>query len=161
MTTLTNFTFDELTIGQQERYTKILTDQDITLFAILTGDTNPVHLDDDFAKTTRFGERVGHGMWIGAIVSAAIATKLPGPGSIYVSQSLKFLRAILPGDEITVQLTVTEKEDKKKTVTMDCRATNQHKKIVLRGTATVLAPTEKTEVKAALLPTLTLTPPNQ
>ncbi len=154
MSILTNYTFDELAIGQKETYSKTLTDQAIQLFAILSGDNNPVHLDDEYAKNSHFGERVGHGMWIGAVISAAVATKLPGPGSIYVSQSLKFLRAIVPGDEITVQLSVTEKDEKKKMVKLDCRATNQNGKIVLRGTTEVIAPTEKMTIDAPELPTV-------
>ena len=78
MPTISNVTFDELTIGQTASYSKQITEQDVILFAALSGDANPIHLDEDYARTTQFGERIAHGMLTGALVSAAIATKLPG-----------------------------------------------------------------------------------
>ena len=85
---LENTTFDEMTIGQTASYTKTLTEDDITLFAAVSGDVNPVHLDADFAANTQFKQRIAPGMWTGAIISAALALELPGPGTIYLGQSL-------------------------------------------------------------------------
>jgi len=90
MTQLENLPLSELSVGMVKTYSKTLTEQDILLFAACSGDVNPVHLDKDYAATTAFGEPIAHGMWTGALVSAAIATQLPGPGSVYRSQSLSF-----------------------------------------------------------------------
>lgn len=143
MTQLSNFTYDEISIGQTARYSKIIDFRDIQLFAAASGDVNPVHLDAEFAATTPFKERIAHGMLTGAIISAALAMELPGPGTIYVSQSLRFRLPVKIGDTITIQLEVTEKRDKRKFVTLDCKAYNQHDKLVASGIAEVVAPSEK------------------
>jgi acyl dehydratase len=106
---LENFTFDELTVGQTAEYSRTLGEDDIILFAAVSGDVNPVHLDEDFARTTMFRERIAHGMYTGGLISAALAMKLPGPGTIYLGQNLKFERPVKLGDTITVQLKVLEK----------------------------------------------------
>lgn len=156
MTTLHNFTFDEIQIGQTATYSKTLSERDLVLFAEVSGDINPVHLDPEFAASTMFGERIAHGMWTGALISAALALQLPGPGTIYLGQTLSFRAPVKLGDTITVKLTVTEKRDDKKFVTLDCEATNQHGKTVAKGPAQVIAPTEKFERAAPQLPTITI-----
>ncbi|SEI68502.1 Acyl dehydratase [Allopseudospirillum japonicum] len=152
MTTLVNRTFDELQIGESATFSKTLTEKELVLFAAVSGDVNPVHLDAEFAKTSMFGERIAHGMWSGSLISAALATVLPGPGTIYLGQSLKFRRPVKLGDELTVQLTVQEKKEDKKFVVLDCVVTNQNGDKVVTGTAEVIAPSEKAELTAPNLP---------
>lgn len=152
MSQLENLTINELSIGLSKTYSKALTEKDIVLFAACSGDINPVHLDNQYAATTSFGEPIGHGMWTGALVSAAIATQLPGPGSIYRSQSLSFKHPVKIGDEVTVTLTITEIKERIKLITLDCEAHNQHGKLIAKGVAEVIAPAEKQVVKAAVLP---------
>ena len=143
MSQLSNFTFDEITIGQSAEYSKAVTEADIQMFAAVSGDVNPLHLDPEFAAGTRFGERIAHGMLTASFISAALAMELPGPGCIFMEQSLKFRLPVKIGDVITVKLTVTEMQARRKTLTMDCKAYNQHEKLVLTGTSVVIAPEEK------------------
>lgn len=156
MTMLRNFTFDEIQIGQTATYGKTLTERDIVLFAEVSGDVNPVHLDAGFAAASMFGERIAHGMWTGALISAALALELPGPGTIYLGQTLSFRAPVKIGDTVTVTLTVTEKRADKKFVTLDCTAVNQHGKTVAQGTAQVIAPAEKFERTAPRLPQISI-----
>ncbi|MEH6587968.1 MAG: MaoC family dehydratase [Halioglobus sp.] len=143
MSQLSNYTFDEITIGQSALYSKTVTDQDVQMFAAVSGDVNPLHLDADFAANTRFGERIAHGMLTASFVSAALAMELPGPGCIFMEQSLKFRLPVKIGDEIEVRLEVTDKNDRRKSVTLDCKAYNSDEKLVLTGTSVVIAPAEK------------------
>ena len=143
MSQLSNFTFDEITIGQSAEYSKAVTEADIQMFAAVSGDVNPLHLDPEFAAGTRFGERIAHGMLTASFISAALAMELPGPGCIVMEQSLKFRLPVKIGDVITVKLTVTEMQARRKTLTLDCKAYNQHEKLVLTGTSVVIAPEEK------------------
>lgn len=152
MSTLENYTYDEISIGQSASYSKTLTEDDLVLFAAVSGDTNPVHLDAEFAATTRFKERIGHGAWTGAILSAAIALNLPGPGTIYRGQTLTFRAPVKVGDTVTIHLEVTDKRDDKKIVTMDCKAVNQNGKTVAKGVAEVVAPSEKLSLPEPALP---------
>ena len=156
MSQLTNYTYDEIEIGQTASYTKTVTEQDIQLFAVVSGDVNPVHLDAEYAAGTMFKERIAHGMLTGALVSAALALELPGPGTIYLGQSLRFRLPVKIGDEITVKLEVTEKQDAKKFVTLDCVVENQAGKVVASGPAEVMAPTEKIDIPAPALPQVSL-----
>ncbi len=152
MTQLTNYTFDEIEIGQTATYSKTVTERDVQLFASVSGDVNPVHLDEHFASSTQFGERIAHGMLTGAFVSAAIALELPGPGTIYLGQSLKFRLPVKLGDEVTVKLEVTAKREDRGFVTIDCVVDNQDGKTVASGTADVMAPKEKVSIEAPELP---------
>jgi len=152
MSKLSNFTYDEIQIGQTASYAKKIEERDILLFAVASGDANPVHLDADFAATTAFGERIAHGMLTGALISAAIAMELPGPGTIYLGQSLRFRLPVKIGDTISIQLEVTAKRDKRKFVTLDCKAFNQNGKLVAGGTAEVMAPSEKLVIDKPELP---------
>jgi 3-hydroxybutyryl-CoA dehydratase len=156
MPMLSNYTYDEITIGQTATYSKLIEERDITLFAAVSGDLNPVHLDAEFAAQSPFKERIAHGMLSGAIISAAIAMKLPGPGTIYLSQSMRFTLPVKIGDTITITLEVLEKKDKRNFVTLDCKAHNQHDKLVVRGTAEVIAPTEKLLLQPPRLPQVSI-----
>lgn len=152
MNLLENYPINELTLGQTASYSKTLTEQDVILFAACSGDVNPVHLDKDYAATTPFGEPIGHGMWTGALVSAAIATRLPGPGSVYRSQSLNFKHPVKIGDTVTVTLTVSEIKERVKLVTLECEAHNQDGKLIAKGVAEVIAPADKLNIKAGEVP---------
>lgn len=152
MSQLENFPTNELSVGLSKKYSKILTEKDVILFAACSGDINPVHLDKEYAATTPFGEPIGHGMWTGALVSAAIATQLPGPGSVYRNQSLSFKHPVKIGDEVTITLTITEIKERIKLITLDCEAHNQDGKLIAKGVAEVIAPAEKQIVAAAVLP---------
>jgi 3-hydroxybutyryl-CoA dehydratase len=152
MSQLTNYTYDEIEVGQTASYSKHISEQDIQLFAAVSGDVNPVHLDAEFAATTPFKERIAHGMLTGAIVSAALAIELPGPGTIYLGQSLRFRLPVKIGDEVTIQLEVTGKRDVKRFVTLQCTAVNQKGKTVATGTAEVMAPAEKLNIERPALP---------
>lgn len=140
---ISNYSFDEITLGQSAEYTRHVSAEDIQLFAAVSGDVNPVHLDAAYAATTPFGGCIAHGMLSGAIVSAAIAMQLPGPGTIYLGQSLRFTAPVRPGDTLTVTLTVTGKTDKRRLVTLACDVRNQQGQSVVSGTAEVMAPREK------------------
>lgn len=155
MSKLSNFTYDEITIGQTASITKTLTDEDTKLFAAASGDVNPVHLDEEFAKTTMFKQRIAHGMWTGGLISAALAMELPGPGTIYLGQNLSFRAPVFLGDTITVTLEVTAKDDDKGWVTLACKAVNQDGKTVVKGEAQAIAPKEKVTIERPTLPTVT------
>ncbi|HSC66838.1 MAG TPA: MaoC family dehydratase [Cellvibrio sp.] len=156
MASLENFPINELTIGQTASYSKTLTQNDVILFAACSGDLNPVHLDKAYAATTAFGEPIGHGMWTGALVSAAIAMHMPGPGSVYRSQSLNFKHPVKIGDTVTVTLTVSAIKERVKLVTLECEAHNQDGKLIAKGTAEVIAPAEKLVISAGELPAITV-----
>jgi 3-hydroxybutyryl-CoA dehydratase len=102
------YDLEDLVIGMNACFTKTLTERDVVLFADASGDTNPVHLDEEYAKRTRFGGRIAHGMLSASVISATIATRLPGPGSIYLSQSLSFRRPVKIGETIRASVTVKE-----------------------------------------------------
>lgn len=156
MDALENKTYDEISIGDQCVYEKTLTESDLVLFAAVSGDVNPVHLDENFARESMFKERIAHGMWSGSLVSATLATVMPGPGTIYLSQSLNFLRPVKLGDTLSVKLTAKEKNDERNTVIFDCDVINQNKKQVLVGEAKVIAPTEKIIIDRPQLPNITI-----
>lgn len=154
MSLLENYPIDQIAVGQTASYSKALTERDVILFAACSGDVNPVHLDKTYAATTPFGEPIGHGMWTGALVSAAIATRLPGPGSVYRSQSLNFKHPVKIGDTVTVTLTVTEIKERLKLITLDCAAHNQDGRLIAKGIAEVIAPAEKLSINAGELPSI-------
>jgi acyl dehydratase len=152
MSQLSNYTYDEITVGQTASHSTTVTDKDVRIFAAVSGDVNPVHLDDDYAATTQFKQRIAHGMLTGAVISGAIAMTLPGPGTIYLGQSLRFRAPVMIGDEITVQLEVTGKRDDRKFVTIECTVVNQDGTTVATGTADLMAPTEKIVIDRPPLP---------
>lgn len=150
--TISNYTYDELTIGQTATYSKQIEEQDVRMFAATSGDVNPVHLDAKYAEKTQFKERIAHGMLTGAVISAALAMEMPGPGTIYLGQSLRFRRPVMLGDTVTVTLEVTEKKDKRQFVTLSCNVTNQKGELVVTGEADVMAPAEKLSLPRPPLP---------
>ena len=148
--------FEDLAIGQSASIGKTITEADILMFAAVSMDTNPVHLNAEVAAASQFKERIAHGMLSAGLISAVLGTKLPGPGAIYMSQSFKFLKPVGIGDTLIATVTVTAKDPEKKTVTLDCTCTNQDNKKVLLGEAMVLAPQEKITRKVVALPTVEL-----
>ncbi|MAT50755.1 MAG: enoyl-CoA hydratase [Porticoccaceae bacterium] len=138
-----NRTFDEIKVGDSATLEKELTYRDIKLFAIMSGDVNPAHVDEEYARDSRFQEVIAHGMWGGSLISTVLGTELPGPGTIYISQSLKFMRPIGVGDHVTVKVTVREKIDEQKRLVLDCEVVKDHTDTAIRGVAEVLAPTRK------------------
>lgn len=154
MPAISNYTYNEITIGQTATYSKLIEERDVQLFAAVSGDVNPVHLDAEFAATTQFKTRIAHGMLSGAVISAAIAMELPGPGTIYLGQTLRFRAPVELGDTITVKLEVVDKKDKRNFVTLECKVYNQHDKLVVSGSAEVMAPKEKLSLQAPVLPTV-------
>ncbi|QEG34811.1 bifunctional enoyl-CoA hydratase/phosphate acetyltransferase [Bythopirellula goksoeyrii] len=140
---LVNVTFDELKVGQTASLTRTLSQQDIQLFAVLSGDVNPAHLDDSYAEDSIFRGVVGHGMWTGALISALLGTALPGPGTIYLNQDLAFKKPVRPGETIHVDVSVKEKKQKNHIVVFDCHCVNMLGETVAIGTSTVIAPTQK------------------
>src|SRR3954465_3149591 len=130
---------DEISDGMTAVFSKTVTEADIVLYAGISGDTNPVHLDEEFAKPTMFKGRIAHGMLTAGFISAVLGTKLPGPGSIYLSQSLKFKAPVRIGDTVRARVTVSAIDQEKARVTF---ATTCHvgDKIVLDGEAQLLVP---------------------
>lgn len=139
---LTNITYEELTIGQTATLIRSVTESDILLFAYMSGDINPAHLDQEYAKKTIFKDVIIHGMWSGSLISTLLGTKLPGPGTIYIKQDLHFLKPIYVSDEITVTVEVLEKKEKRKVI-LKCTCTNQHNDVVTLGIAEVIAPDQQ------------------
>lgn len=125
--------------GDKASRTTIITDEMIRAFADLTGDTNPVHLDDAYAAGTRFGRRIAHGMIAAGLISAALANDLPGPGTVYLSQTLQFKGPVYPGDAITTTVEVKNVRLDKPIVTLVTICKNQNEAVVLEGEAVVLA----------------------
>lgn len=156
MVMIENKTYDELSVGDSASLTRQLTKRDIELFAVVSGDVNPAHLDEEYAAASMFQKVIGHGMWSGSLISAVLGTRLPGPGTIYLGQDLRFKRPVAIGDEITVTVTVKEKRDEKKIVILDCTGTNQDGKEVVSGTAEVIAPSERVNREATELPVVSM-----
>ena len=128
-----------LQAGDKASRTTTITDQMIRAFADLTGDTNPVHLDDAYAANTRFGRRIAHGMIAAGLISATLANDLPGPGTVYLSQTLQFKAPVYPGDTITTTVEVKGIRPDKPIVTLATACKNQNDVVVLEGEAVVLA----------------------
>ena len=152
---LENITYDELNEGDTATFVRTLSEDELVLFAAVSGDANPVHLDPEHAAGSIFGERVAHGMWSGALISAALATVMPGPGTVYLEQSLSFKRPVKLNDTVTVKLTVSRKDPKNRVV-FRCEVTNQNNQKVVTGEARVIAPTEKISVYKPILPNITI-----
>ena len=133
-------TFDQLNTGDKDQFSKTVTDADITLFAGVTGDLNPAHIDETYARGTFFKKRIAHGMLAAGFVSAVIGTRLPGPGTVYMHQSLDFLAPVYIGDTVTAVVEVIEKIDEKKRVRLKTTCFNQDGAAVLDGEALVSPP---------------------
>ena len=155
MSLVQNFPYDSLEVGQTAHFEKTVEERDVQLFAAASGDCNPVHLDAEFAATTMFKERIAHGMLSGALISAAIACQLPGPGTIYLGQSLKFSRPVKLGDSLQVRLEVLEKLPKGR-IKLATRVFNQNDELVVDGEAEVLAPRESLSIQLPALPTISI-----
>ena len=147
-----NKIFDEIDIGDTASVEHMLTQKDIQLFAVMSGDVNPAHLDEEYARSDMFHEIIAHGMWGGSLISTVLGTQLPGPGTIYLGQTFRFLKPVGIGDTVTARVTVKEKDEKKKRLILDCVCLNQDGKEVITGEAEVIAPTEKVKRKQIRLP---------
>ena len=128
----------QIQTGDQATLTRTITDEMVVAYADLIGDHNPVHLDEAFAATTRFGRRIAHGMLVAGLISTVIATDLPGPGSVYLSQTLQFKAPVYLGDTITVTVKAIKVRQDKPIVTLATTCTNQDGKTVIEGEAVVL-----------------------
>ena len=133
---------EDLEIGMSRMLKRKITQNDILLFSKVSGDENPVHLDEEYAQQTIFGRRIAHGMLTASLISAVIAEQLPGHGTVYLSQTLNFVRPVLPGQFVTTTVLVTHIEYSNRRVTLNCEC-KVAEKIVLAGEALVLAPSRK------------------
>ncbi len=130
---------EDLTVGQTAVFAKTVTEADIVLFAGITGDTNPAHLNEEYASASMFKGRIAHGMLAAGFISAVLGTKLPGPGTIYLSQSLKFKAPVRIGDTVVARVTITAIVPEKRRVTMTTTA-SVGATVVVEGEAVVMAP---------------------
>lgn len=153
-----NIPFNEIAVGQIASLKHTLTYKDIELFAILSGDLNPEHIDPKFAKEGIFHKIIAHGMWGGSLLSALLGTQLPGPGTIYLDQSLHFKHPISLGDTIEATVKVKSKDPENHSIDLECTCTNQMGIVVITGMATVIAPVKKIKRKKIKLPNIVLEP---
>ena len=130
-------TIDQIEVGQSDEFTKTISEADIYMFAGITGDLNPFHIDEEYCKKTYFKGRIAHGMLLAGFISTVVGCKLPGPGAIYVKQELKFMAPARIGDTITARATVTEVIADKNRVILQTTCTNQNDEVVLDGQAMV------------------------
>jgi 3-hydroxybutyryl-CoA dehydratase len=130
---------EDLSVGQSAELVRTVGEADIVAFAAVTGDNNPVHLDADYAAKTSFGQRIAHGMLSAGYISAVLGTTLPGPGAIYLSQSLKFKRPVRIGDDVTARATITQIDQAKAHVTLATVCLVNGKSVV-DGEAVVMVP---------------------
>jgi 3-hydroxybutyryl-CoA dehydratase len=133
------FAFEELSLGQTARFSKTITEADILMFAAVSGDTNPVHIDAEHAAGTMFKQRIAHGMLSAGLISAVLGTRLPGPGTIYMGQTLKFRAPVKIGDTVTavVEVTALDAAKRRATLSTTCLVGG---KPVIEGEATVMVP---------------------
>ena len=136
---------EDIEIGMVRHLSKVVTDRDIELFAEVSTDHNPIHLDDSYANDTIFGGRIAHGMLTAGLISAVIGEQLPGHGTVYLGQTLKFLGPVRPGDRVTAQVEVVEIDPGRRRVKLDTCCLVDGKK-VLAGEATVLAPSRNSDL---------------
>ena len=151
-----NRIFDEIAVGDSASIERTLTAQDIQLFAILSGDVNPQHLDAEFASSTRFHGVIAHGMLGGALISAVLGTRLPGPGTVYLGQTLNFRAPARIGDRLTISVRVTERHEADKRLQLACSCINQDGVTVIEGQADVIAPVERISMPRTTLPEVRL-----
>ena len=130
--------YEDIKIGQHAEYVRTVTSEDIEMFGQVSGDYNPLHFNEDWAKTTMFKGRIAHGILTATYVSTVIGMKLPGPGTIYISQNMKFRRPVRIGDTITARVEVISKNDEKEFLTLKTICINQEDKVVLDGEAVVM-----------------------
>src|SRR5919204_5441137 len=151
-----NRTYNQIAVGDSANLTRTLRPEDIQLFAVMSGDVNPAHVDPEYAHSSMFHEVIAHGMWGGALISTVLGTEFPGPGTIYISQTLRFSRPVKVGDSITIRITCKQKFDHNKHILFDCLCTNQDGLKVISGEAEVLAPTEKVKRERIEMPEVTI-----
>ncbi len=156
MALIENVTYDELAVGDSVSSSHLVTEATIALFAAVSGDNNPAHMDQPFAEASPFKTRIAHGMWSGALISALLGTRLPGPGTIYLKQDLSFRAPVTIGDTLTVSVTVAEKAARNR-VSFTCTGTLADGTVAVTGTALVLAPSEKISRPAIPVPTAVIT----
>ncbi len=152
MVRLKSLSYDELEVGTTGSFSKTLGERDIVLYGETSGDNNPLHFDEDYASQTMFKGRIAHGMWSAGLISTCIGTVMPGPGSIYMGQELAFKLPVRIGDTLTATVTVKEKNEKRRSVVIDCQVRNQDGKVVVCGDAKVRPPAVSGEVEAPELP---------
>lgn len=133
-------TIDEIEIGDSAHFTKTITETDIYLFAGITGDFNPMHVNEEFAKGTMFKKRIAHGGIATSLIAPVLGTMLPGLGTVALSTSCRFKAPVFPGDTVTAKATVTEKDVEKNRINMECLWTNQDGAVVAKGEASVMPP---------------------
>ncbi len=133
-------TITEIQIGDKATFTKTMTETDVYLFAGISGDLNPAHVNQVAAEKTMFRGRICHGMLVSSLISTVLAMYLPGPGTIYMGQDLKFLAPVRMGDTVTAEVEVIEKDETKNRMVLRTKVTNQEGKIVIDGQAKVMPP---------------------
>jgi 3-hydroxybutyryl-CoA dehydratase len=156
MSHLKSKTYRELEIGDQGQFSKTVTERDIALFGETSGDVNPVHFDEAYASKTIFKGRIAHGMWSASLISTCIGTVMPGPGSIYLGQTLDFKLPARLGDTLTTVVTIDQKIDAKKLLIINCVVSNQNDEVVVSGEAKVMPPRKSAELIAPSLPKITV-----
>ena len=149
---LENKTFDEIKIGDTASISKTLTKEDIEKFAALTGDLDPTHINSDYAEKYNLGNLRAQSIWSGLLTSVLLGTELPGPGTVYVSQHLDFIKTLQSGDTITLTIKVIDKVPDTKTINFECICVNQDGETVMTGSASVLAPIEKVSIESTQTP---------
>lgn len=133
----------KIQVGDAAEFSKTITDADVRTFADLTGDHNPVHLDEEFARQTRFQKRVAHGMLTASLISSVLANKLPGEGTVYLSQSLQFVAPVYLDDTVTARVTVSKIREDKPIATLETICVNQRGETLIKGEAVVLFSTAR------------------
>lgn len=156
MSIIENHPFDELKVGDSASLVRTLDQRDIKLFAVMSGDVNPAHVDEEYARSDMFHKVIAHGMWGGTLISTALGTLLPGPGTIYLGQSLQFLHPVALGDTVTVTVKIEELNPVNHWVKLGCQVTNQNHQQVMAGVSEVIAPTEKISRPRVELPEVRL-----
>lgn len=131
-------TIQDINIGDRAEYAKTISEKDVLGFAEITGDFNPLHVDEEYAKQTRFGARISHGALLAGLVSTVVGMKLPGPGALYASQSLSFLKPVFIGDTITASAEVIRKIEDRNRIVLKTRCINQHDDAVAEGESVLL-----------------------
>ena len=137
MNALNGYDFEDLAVGMQASFAKTITEADIILFAGASGDNNAMHINEEFARSTPFKGRIAHGMLTASVISAAIAGRLPGPGTVYLGQSLQFRSPVRPGDTVEATITVVELNESRRRITLktECRVAG---KLIITGEALVM-----------------------
>ena len=149
-------TFNEINIGDSSSLARTLHQEDIQLFAVMSGDINPAMVDPEYAHSGMFREVIAHGMWSASLISTVLGTQIPGPGTILINQSVRFVRPVTLGDTVTITTMVKQKFPHNQHILFDCVCTNQEGMEVVVGTAEVLAPREKLRTRRVELPAVTI-----